>query len=136
MEIDEAWIPIISQSLEWIRGKMGPSKKDLKIKIEELEEKVNLLSYGNEVLMHNTMQIMEVIISQLKGSGNYVINADTIMQINQDSNSKLNINLDRTTEKIEQTKSDVQFNYSLFDKVDEEVLQCRLKGFVERNEDL
>lgn len=136
MEIDEAWIPIISQSLEWIRGKMGPSKKDLKIRIDELEERVNLLSYGNEILMQNTIQIMEVIIYQLKGSGDYVINADTIIQINQDNNSILNINMGKTTENVKQTKLDTEFNCSLFDKVDEEVLQYRLNGFVERNENL
>lgn len=136
MQIEETWIPIISQSLEWIKGKMGPSKKDLKIKIDELEEKVNLLSYGNEALLQNTMKIMGIIISQLKESGNYVVNAGTIMQINNESNNILNINIDGTLKKVEETKSNAEFNYSLFDNMDEEILQYRLKGLDEGDEDL
>lgn len=80
MEIDEAWMPIISQSIEWVRGKMGPSKKDLQIKIDELQEKVN-----------------------------YVVNSDTILQINQDGNSILNMDMDGMIGKTEQTKLDSIF---------------------------
>ena len=58
---NEQWIPIISEVLSWIKAMHGPTKRELRIKVSELEQKVQLLTDGNVTLANN----IELITSEI-----------------------------------------------------------------------
>lgn len=128
MELNEQWIPIIFESIQWVKEKMPPSKKELQLKISDLEEQVKILSYGNGMLIKNLEQIMTIIMSKLQEE-HYVINADTIINIEENSGQVLmqKNNIQSQTMKIESAKS-------IFDNMDEEILQSRLMRPSERGD--
>lgn len=78
MAINAQWIPIISESLSWVSSKLVPSKKELNIKISDLEQQVQLLTAGNAALTRNLNLILQAILNQLQFSNSFVVNADTI----------------------------------------------------------
>lgn len=78
MAINAQWIPIISESLSWVSNKLAPSKKELNIKISDLEQQVQLLTAGNAALTRNLNLILQAILNQLQFSNSFVVNADTI----------------------------------------------------------
>lgn len=81
MEEAEILVPVILEGVKWVKDKLGPSKKELKVRITDLESQVKALSYGNAVLLESVEQIILAIVEKLKSDGNYTINADTIIQI-------------------------------------------------------
>lgn len=131
MEVNEQWFPIISESINWVREKMKPTKKELELKISDLEEQVKILSYGNQSLKKDIEQIMSIIISQLKSDGQYLINADTIFYIVGNS-GQMHIAKDDSIRNIS-CDNDKNFIDSIFDNMDEEIKQCRLMRPSERD---
>ena len=37
MELVEIWVPVILEGVRWVKEILGPSKKELKVKITDLE---------------------------------------------------------------------------------------------------
>lgn len=128
MDFDEPWIPIVYEGIKWVKENMKPTKKELKLKISDLEEQLKILSYGNQVLMDNIDHIMSIILSKLKTEEHYIVNADTFIQVNENSGQAYIT----TNDKIGNT--DKNNTYSIFDNIDEEIMQCRLTRPSERNE--
>ncbi len=114
-------LPIVSEGIKWVKNQMKPSKKELGLKISELEEQVKNLSYGNQIFQENVNQIVSTILWQLKSEGKYIINADAIIQISNNS-GEINI-LQGREEKITQKNKK---NSTIFDDMDEEIIRCKL----------
>lgn len=38
-------IPVVLEGIKWVKDMLGPSKKELKVKITDLEDQVKILSY-------------------------------------------------------------------------------------------
>lgn len=87
MAINEQWLPIISEGISWVKEKLGPSKKELKIQVSDLEKEVQTLVSGNTVLVNNLGLIIQAILNQLRTESNYYINADTIIFIGENTGS-------------------------------------------------
>ena len=85
MAINEQWLPIISEGISWVKEKLGPSKKELKIQVSDLEKQVQALVSGNTVLVNNLGLIIQAILNQLRTESNYCINADTIIFIGENT---------------------------------------------------
>lgn len=130
MEINEQWIPIITEAVKWVRDKTKPTKKELQLKISDLEEQVKILSYGNKLLSTNIEHIMSIIIAQLKSDEQYKINADTIIQIKGNS-GEVHIMKENKTNNI-LWSDDKQYIEAIFDNMDEEIKECKLMRPSER----
>ncbi len=87
MAINEQWLPIISEGISWVKEKLGPSKKELKIQVSDLEKEVQALVSGNTVLVNNLGLIIQAILNQLRTESNYCINTDTIIFIGENTGS-------------------------------------------------
>ena len=87
MAINEQWLPIISEGISWVKEKLGPSKKELKIQVSDLEKQVQALVSGNTVLVNNLGLIIQAILNQLRTESNYCINTDTIIFIGENTGS-------------------------------------------------
>ena len=127
MEFNEQWIPIIHESIQWVKDKMKPTKTDLKLKISDLEEQVKMLSYGNQVLTKNIGDILSIVLSKLEMEEKYIINADTIVQIKDNGGQIQMININE--ENVIKEKKSIG---SIFDDIDTEIMQCRLTRPSER----
>lgn len=128
MEVKEQWIPIITEAVKWVSKEIKPSKKELQLRISDLEEEVKRLSYGNYALFNNIDQIVSIIVSQLKSEQKYIINADKIIYIDG-KNEQINIEKDDKKDNFE----DENCISSIFDGMDEEIKQCRLLRPSERD---
>lgn len=125
MEINEQIIPIVYEAIKWIKEKMKPTKKELQIQVSELEEQVKTLSYGNQNLMENMGQIMCIILSKLQSDGNYIINADNIIQI-KDNNAPVCV-MGQGVINIAQVENErKKLINSIFDNMDDEIIESRL----------
>lgn len=127
IDIDQIF-PIVMEGIKWAKNQMKPSKKELGLRISELEEQVKNLSYGNQIIRENINQIVSVILWQLKSEGKYIINADTIIQISDNSGS-INI-LQDSEEKYAQIN---RKHSRIFDDMDEEIIQYKLYRPSERD---
>lgn len=78
MAINEQWIPIICEGIAWVKENIGPSKKELKVRISDLEKQVQMLANGNIALINNLGLITQAILMQLKMEGCYNINFNMI----------------------------------------------------------
>lgn len=124
--MDEMYVPIIAEGVKWVKENLGPSKKTLKIKIADLEEQVKILSYGNQALIESIGQIVPLILEHLKAEGHYTVNANTIIQINENQGQVTVAQAIQTNQLSAQSAA--TFNPStIFDGVDEEILHARLK---------
>lgn len=132
MAISEQWLPIISEGISWVREKLGPSKKELKIQVADLEKQVQTLASGNTVLVNNLGLIIHEILKQLRTDSNYTINADTIVFVGENTGSvdvtkpiisSSSISGDIVSKK-RVGKSDVS---KIFDGLDEEIAHSRAK---------
>lgn len=132
MDIDQM-LPIVSEGIQWVKDQMKPSKKELGLRISELEEQVKDLSYGNQIFQENFNQIISTILMQLKSEGNYFINADTIIQIRNNS-GEINILQDREEKFAQVDNLKSKKNCAIFDNMDEEILRCKLDRPSEREE--
>ena len=119
-------IPIISEGVKWVKEKMSPSKKDLKLRIIDLEAEVRMLSYGNQTFIQNFGQIMAAILAQLKNEGSYSITADTIIQIGE-NNGCLLIEQSVKKDNVYVQNAPINKNVSIFEGIDEEIALNRLK---------
>lgn len=93
MAISEYWLPIILEGISWVREGLGPSKKELKIQISDLDKQVQSLAHGNEVLTNNLGLIVQAILNQLKTYSNCTINADTIVFVSENTG---NLNFEKS----------------------------------------
>ena len=87
MAIDEQWIPVIREVILWVKEKLGPSNKELKMQISDLEKQVQALSAGNTTLVYNQRLIIEAVLNHLKSDNSYTINADTIVFVGENMGS-------------------------------------------------
>ena len=132
MAINAQWIPIISESISWVSDKLGPSKKQLNIRISDLEQQVQLLTAGNDVLTSNLNLIIQAILTQLQASNNFIINADSICLVGKNTGTintqksfivaETNFN-DASQGKRGEEKHDIS---KIFDGVDEEIAHSRV----------
>lgn len=132
MAVSEQWLPIISEGLSWVKDKLGPSKKELKIQVSDLEKQVRTLVSGNTALVNNLGLILQEIIKQLRADSNYSINANTIIFIGENAGS-----VDASKSIISRSaisgdavfKKQVEgFDVSkIFDGLDEEIAHSRAK---------
>ena len=130
--IDAQWIPVISEGVSWVTSKLGPSKKELNIKISELEQQVQLLMAGNVALTNNLNLIIQAILNQLQASNSFIINADSISLVG--SNSGV-INTEKSYIAAEKIYNDIVQSEKkegkdsvskIFDGVDEEIAHTRI----------
>lgn len=124
MEINEIWIPIIEEAVKWVKNKMKPTKRELQLKVSDLEEQVKILSYGNKSLSNNIENIMSIIIALLKSDDQYRINADTIIQVIENSGQVHIVKEDKTNNIL--SRDNKQYIGSIFDNMDEEIEECKL----------
>ena len=130
MAINEQWLPIISEGISWVREKIGPSKKELKIQVSDLEKQVQTLTAGNTVLANNLGLITQAILKQLKSESRFTINADTIVFIGENTGSvdisKPVISGNSISGDVIAKKQVVEFDVSkIFDGLDEEIAHSR-----------
>lgn len=130
MAISEQWLPIISEGISWVKEKLGPSKKELKIQVSDLEKQVQTLASGNTVLVNNLGLIIQAILKQLKTDSNYTINADAIIFIGENTGSveftKPIISSSSISGDVVSKKQVEKFDVSkIFDGLDEEIAHSR-----------
>ena len=116
--INAEWLPVISEGVKWVRDKMGPSKKELKLRISDLESQVSTLAYGNKELIDNMQIIITAILEKLKEDNKLEINADNIILIQDNSGE---ICFRSTTEK----RNDNHYS-PIFESIDDEITRSRL----------
>ena len=116
--INAEWLPVISEGVKWVRDKMGPSKKELKLRISDLESQVSTLAYGNKELIDNMQIIITAILENLKEDNKLEINADNIILIHDNFGK---ICFSSITEKRNENHSS-----SIFDNIDDEIIRSRL----------
>lgn len=130
MAINEQWLPIISEGISWVREKIGPSKKELKIQVSELEKQVQTLASGNTVLANCIGLITQAILKQLRSESSFTINADAIIFIGQNNGSvdisERAISGNSISSDIIAKKQVKEFDVSkIFDGLDEEIAHSR-----------
>ncbi len=79
MAISEGMIEFVKAGINWIiekAGKQDTSKKEMQIKIGDLEKEILRLSEGNRALAENMTLITSAVIAQLKENSGYTINVD------------------------------------------------------------
>lgn len=128
MDINELIIPAVSEGIQWVKEKMRPSKKELELKISELEKHIEILTCNNEILQKSVNEILAAILTQLRVGGNYIVSADSITLIEKNS-GVVHVMKDSTSFQIQENYDD---NDSIFDGMDEEILQCKLSRPSER----
>ncbi len=111
--------PVVLEGIKWVKDMLGPSKKELKVKITDLEDQVKILSYGNAKLLESIEQIVFAILERLKNDGNYIIKADTFIQISDNHGTVIAAN--NTTNLLESSW------LGMFDDLDLEIQKSRLK---------
>lgn len=130
MAISEKWIPIITEGVSWVKNNLGSSKRELKVKISDLEKQVQTLVSGNIALTNCLELIVQAILKQLEMDRNYSINADTIILVGENTGS---INVTKSmisnsymfgdvVEKKQVAEIDVS---KIFDGLDEEIAHSR-----------
>lgn len=89
MALEEKWVSIIAAGVDTLRKyinyNLGPSKKELKIKVEELEKIVNQLIDQNKQMSSSMESITQAILDQLSTEYNISINVDSITVIGQNT---------------------------------------------------
>lgn len=130
MAISEKWLPIISEGVSWVKENLGPSKKELKIRISDLENQVQTLVSGNAVLVNNLELIMQAILKQLKTDCNYTINVDTIILVGENTGtvdiSKPVISNSYISSDVVAKKQVAEIDVSkIFDGLDEKIAHSR-----------
>lgn len=132
MAINAQWIPIISEGISWVSNQFGPSKKELIVKVSDLEQQVQSLVAENVRLTSNMNLIVQAILNQLQASNNFIINADSICLVGKNTgiiNTEKSFAIaptnfkgisqgDRKEEKLDVSK--------IFDGVDEEIAHTRI----------
>lgn len=117
----ELCAPIIDQGLNWVKGMIGPSKKELQVEISELEKQIKTLSYGNQFLAQNIQQIMDIVLNRLMQSGDYFINSGNIIKIEGNTGS---VQIRQEVKDAVQTQP--KRFISIFNNIDEEIAKARL----------
>lgn len=74
MALNEAMLSLIGSATKWVFDQMGPSKKSLKIQINDLEKQISILAAENQVLINSNDAIVQAVLRELRSSGNYNIN--------------------------------------------------------------
>lgn len=124
MEMKEQWIPIIAEAVKWVKDKTKPSKKELQLKVSDLEEQVKILSYGNKSLSDSIEHIMSIVIAKLQLDGQYTISADTIIYVVGNSGKVNIVKEDKKNNTL--YSDDKQCIETIFDNMDEEIIECKL----------
>lgn len=136
MAISEEWLPVIAEGVSWVKDKFGPSKKELEVRVSDLEKQVHILVAGNATLVNSLGLITQAILQQLK-SDDYTINADTIVFVGENSGY---IDIPQSIVSNSFTSGDVvvqeqkaDFNISkIFDGIDQEIAHSRISKPSER----
>lgn len=80
MSVEIQIAPIVVEGMKWIKEKLSsPSKNDLVIKISDLEQQIERLSYDNQVIVQNYQAIIDAILKGIGAEIFYTVNADTIV---------------------------------------------------------
>lgn len=94
MAINEQWLPVVTEVVTWVKNNFGPSKKELKMQISDLEKQVRTLADGNAAVINNMSLIIQAILSQIKSDNGFAVNADTIVLVGENTGS---IDIPKTT---------------------------------------
>ena len=54
MAINEQWLPVIAEGVSWVKDKFGPSKKELEVRVSDLEKQLYILTAGNTILISSS----------------------------------------------------------------------------------
>jgi len=119
--------PVVAEGLRWVFEELSPSKRNMKIRIVDLETQIKNLTCGNQSLMNSHKQIMRDILEQLKDKKSYAISSEAIAVIKATDGS-----LDTNETKFNQQYSikkmtTSEHKISIFDGVEDEILLARLK---------
>ena len=129
MAINESWLPVISEALTWVREKTGPSKKELKIKVSDLEAQVKTLASGNAELLMNMTTIVQAILTQLATTEGCYINAETVILVGENKGSlgftRNAISGDTVSRNIGNNQLANSESVSIFGNADEEIERAR-----------
>ena len=124
MAINESWLPVISEALTWVREKTGPSKKELKIKVSDLEAQVKTLASGNAELLMNMNTIVQAILTQLATTEGCYINAETVILVGENKGS-LGFTRNAISRNIGNNQLANSESVSIFGNADEEIERAR-----------
>lgn len=128
MAINEMWLPIISTVVAWAKENMGPSKKELKIQVEDLQKQVATLAQGNVAVMDNMSLIIRAILSELRCENQYVINVDQMVYVGSNNGSVSPIsNMVNHEEKSIDIQKNPQYYANHFFVTNEEIELSRIK---------
>lgn len=144
MALEEKWVTIIAAGVDtlrnYIKDSLGPSKKELKIKIEELNKMVDRLADQNMQMSSSMANITQAILDQLSTEYNIAINVDSITIIGQNTtnNSLTNHQTDdhSVTNQIS-TRENVSSPKitDVFSGIDEEIASTRVKPITQLEEE-
>lgn len=70
--------PIATEAVKWVKEKIGPSKKDIRIEISELKEKIKELSYGQHLTEVQLSSILNCVIESLNNNSKCEIKNNVI----------------------------------------------------------
>lgn len=127
--INESWIPLITEGVSWVREILGPSKKELKLRIEDLENQLQKLSAGNAQHSENLQLILMAILRELKDDRSYEIHANNIVYVGTNSGT---VAVDKSevleiSDSIVSNNQVAEFDISrIFDGLDEQIAHARL----------
>ena len=127
--INESWIPLITEGVSWVREILGPSKKELKLRIEDLEKQLQRLSAGNSQHSENLQLILMAILRELKDDRSFEIHANNIVYIGTNSGT---VAVDESevreiSDSIVTNNQVAEFDISrIFDGLDSQIAHARL----------
>lgn len=79
MAISKEMLEIVMNGIKWVTDKLtsaGTNKRELHLKIDDLEKELVKLSEGNNDIQRNIQLITSAVIAKLKEDPNYSINID------------------------------------------------------------
>lgn len=138
MAISEGMLEVVAAGINWITEKMGSSKKEMRVKISDLESELARLSEGNKNISENIELLKKAIIAQLTENKGYTINVDidtiTLTGVNNgivQTENRRNItktnNIAVKDANVVQFKESGEDNDEPFFVTDEELARLRIK---------
>ena len=83
MAISEEWLPVILGTISWLKDRVGPSKKELKMQISDLEKELSSRVSENNIMVDNMNLLLNAILSHIRSDSMYTINAETIIYVDK-----------------------------------------------------
>ena len=125
MDIHGLFYNVAKDGVKWIVEKLSaPSKKELYLKISDLEQQIETLSNGNQYIVQNFQEILNIILKELGKKYSLSINSDTIVIAIGNSAP---VALDSTVSMLQENVGVEISRKSIFHNLDDEITRSRLK---------